>query len=151
MARSCPRLGLHRGRCVWNQLASPRVKAEDHDFVCAQITCTGEPVGWVEHNAMGMWSFLTLSVYARAQILLHVRSFAQAPVAIYRKDSDVATRIISYQNKSTGLVHDYVTRCTTQRWLLIQQPQLTCPLIDGKGAEDATFPTRKLFDFVNRV
>ena len=73
-----------------------------------------EPVDWVEHNAMGMWSFLTLNVYARAHILPHVRSFAQGSVAIYRKNSNVATHIIGCQNKSTSLVHDHVTWCTTQ-------------------------------------
>src|SRR5882724_4760604 len=100
---------------------------------------------------MGMWSFLPLSVYARTQILHHVRGFAQASIAIYRKDGNVAPHIISYQNKSTGLVHDHVTRRASQRWLLIQQPQLTCPLINGKGAEGAAFFTRKLFDFIDRI
>src|SRR5882724_2448307 len=151
MARSRAGLEPHPGSCVRNQLASPRVKAKDHDFVCAQITSVSEPIRWIEHNTMGVWSFLTLRVYARAQILLHVRSFAQAAVVIYRKNSNVAAHIIGYQNKSTGLVHDHVTRRATQRWLLIQQPQFTRPLINGKGAEGATFFTRKLFDFVDRV
>ena len=100
---------------------------------------------------MGMWSFLTLSIYARTLILLHVRSFAQTPVATYRKNSNVASRIIGYQNKSAGSVHDHVTRRATQRRLLIQQPQFTCSLIDRKGAEGATLFTGKLFDFVDCI
>jgi hypothetical protein len=34
---------------------------------------------------------------------------------------------------------------------LIQQPQLTRPLINGKSADGTTFFTRKLFDFIDCV
>src|SRR6266403_2405171 len=98
-----------------------------------------------------MWTFLTLPVYARTSALLHICRCAQTAIAPNREDRDVAAGVIRYQNKFAAGIDIHVTGVGAQRWLLIQQPQGARFLIDSKGADGATFLTRKLLDFIDRV
>src|SRR6266480_1342751 len=82
---------------------------------------------------MGVWTFLTLPVYARALILLHIGRLTQTAVALNRENRHVAASVIRDQNKPAASIHIHITRVGAQRWFLIQQTQFTRLLIDGKA------------------
>src|SRR5256714_10625928 len=129
------RLDLHPGRRTCKQLSASCIETKDHDFVRSQIARVSELVSWIQHYAVCMRSFLSVSVYARALILFHVCSCAQTSVALDREDRNVSSSVIRNQNKPAGAVHVHITRIGAQRCLLIQQSQVACSLIDDKGAD----------------
>src|SRR5207237_7221159 len=110
-----------------------------------------EAVGWIKHDAVGMRTFLTFMVCARAPVLLHIRRLAQTAVALNRENRYVASGVIRYQNKPALSIHVNVTGVGAQRWFLIQQPQFARPLIDSKGADGSAFLTREFLDLVDRI
>src|SRR5437660_7537479 len=115
------RLDLHPGRRTCKQLPALCIETKDHNFVRPQIARVSELVSWIQHYAVCMRSFLTVSVYARALILFHVRSFAQTAVALDREDRHISSSVVRDQNKPARDIHVHVTRICAQRCLSIQQ------------------------------
>src|SRR5258705_5211271 len=98
-----------------------------------------------------MGTCLTLPVYTRALGLLHVRRFAQTAIRLHRENGYVASRVIRNQSKSACTIHMNVTGVGAQRWLLIQQAEVACPLIDRKGADGSAFSASKVVSFIYRI
>src|SRR6266568_5143209 len=151
MAWSRSWFDLHPWRLIGQQLSVLCVETKNHYLVGSEIARVCKSAGGIKHDAMCMRALLTFTVYARALILLRVRVLAQTAVAPNGENRKIASRVIRDQDKFAGGIHIYITRICTQRCLLIQQPQPSGLLIDGKGADGAAFSTGEVVDFVDRI
>src|SRR5262249_30261976 len=133
------------------QLSVSTIEAEDHDFVCSEITGVSELVRSIEDDAMGMRTFLASPVDARPLVLFHVGCCAQTAIMLNRENRNVAATVIRRQYKFSARVHFYVTGAGAERRLLVQWPQSGGSLVNRKCRDCPAFLAGKLIDFVDRV
>src|SRR5271165_5965733 len=98
MSRSRSWSHLDECRLIRGQRTGCRIKAVNHQFISSEVGNEHEVIVAAGRNFVRVWRSLTVLVHAGPRALNKRAAFAELPVLLNGKDSDVSTVIVRYQN-----------------------------------------------------
>src|SRR5208337_3749315 len=98
MPRSRTRSHFDECRLISGKRTGCGIEAINHQFIGSKVGNEHEVIVAAGRNFVRVWRSLTVLVHAGPRALNKRAAFAELPVLLNGKDSDVSTVIVRYQN-----------------------------------------------------